>query len=332
LSVIYLFAVDAGPAQALSNLALNPDFVWANCDCVTNAGHWRDFFATRGTAAGGIIVGTSRSDHGAFAEAQCRLAAKQMGLPIIAIEDYPGNYQHVAGGAANLLIVESSLAARAARWRLGDACPTMESGASFRYDIFRNTEFVGGDRAPASCDALLWAGQPETEDALISLYRLLPHISALGMKLLFRAHSRDFGYSSGAYRRIFALYPGLVRDVSTLDLETIIGMRPRLTLTHFSSLAIALGFLGIPSIHVLFADAGGARLLQQSEYDTPHICEVGGSVKISTVLEIEQFLARSVFDQPSRYLLMQRFNAFYDVVTPQLPFVISSVERFFRNK
>jgi hypothetical protein len=254
-----------------------------------------------------------------------------MELPIVAIEDYPGNYQDVPGGAANLLIVESSLAARAARQRLGEACPATESGASVRYDTLRNTENRAGALAPVSGDVLLWAGQPETKDTLISLCRLLPHISALGMRLLFRAHSRDFGYLSGAYRGIFALYPSTVRDVSSLGLETVIGMRPRLTLTHFSSLAIELGFLGIPSMHVLFADAGGARLLQQSEYDTPHICEAGGSVKICTATEIEQALARSVFDQPSRQLLMQRFNAFYDVVTPQLPFVISCIERFFRS-
>ncbi len=331
MSVSYLFAVDGGPAQALSNLTLNPDFVWADCDCVTNAAHWRDFFAKRGSTARGLIVGTSRSGHGAFAEAQCRLAAKQMGLPIVAIEDYPGNYKHVEGGAANLLIVESSLAARAARQRLGEACPATESGASFRYDTLRNTEFRARAQDPVLGDTLLWAGQPETGDTLISLRRLLPHISALGMKLLFRAHSRDFGYLNGAYRRIFALYPGTVHDVSSLGLETVIEMRPRLTLTHFSSLAIELGFLGIPSMHVLFADAGGARLLQQSEYETPHICEAGGSVKICTAFEIEQALANSVFDQPSRHLLMQRFNAFYDVVTPQLPFVISRIERFFRT-
>lgn len=322
-----LFALDAGPRQTLEALASEAGFAWAEQRDDLTA--WRD--CMQSVQVRGVVVGTSRSETGAMLEAQCRIAAKEAGLPLAAVEDYPGNYQHIPGGEAGLLIVESDLAATAAQQRLGGACPETTTGASFRYDPLRARSLSASIPEARKGGWILWAGQPETEDALLSLPRLLPIIQALGMKLLFRAHPRDAGLTRGDYAPLFAPYSGLIRDVSGLSLEAVLELRPCLTLTQFSSLAIELGFLGIPAAHVLYSDAGQARLRALTGYGIPHVCEAGGSVKITDQNEPAQVLQQAIFDKPARGRMMRCFDAFFDVQTPQTPLVARCLKSFFEQ-
>ncbi len=323
----FLFAVDDGPRQALATLASVSGYAWIESAHMDSVEQWRGRFTKSGARA--LIVGTSRSIQGAYAETQCRMAACQLGLPVVAIEDYPGNYQHVRGAAADLVIVESELAIEAARNRLGKACPVLKTGASFRYDALRERGLKSEVPKAERGGWLLWAGQPETEDALRSLERILPYIAELGMRLLFRAHPRDDGRSRGDYSPLFKSYSSIIRDVSELSLDAVIDLKPCLTLTQFSSVAIELGFCGIPAAYVLYPDAGAARLHTLNEYETPHVCEAGGGVKIWTQSDAAQVLSQAVFDQYARNLMMQRFSVFFDVLTPQTPLVVRCLESFF---
>jgi hypothetical protein len=321
-----LLAVDSGPCRTLEPLASEPGFAWAE-NHSSDVTFWQEHLRRLGVR--GIVVGTSRSQQGSACESACRLAAHTLNLPVAAIEDYPGNYQHLHGGEAGLLVVESPLVSESTRQRLGAACPEIVSGASFRYDPLRSRAMGATVASVKLGSNFLWAGQPETEDALISLTRLLPHIAAAGMQLLFRAHPRDAGYACGEYDPLFALYSGSIRDVSGLSLETTLEMRPQLTLTQFSSLAIELGFRGIPAVHVLYPDAGQAKLKALTGYEAPPICEVGGSVKIMSVNETANILQQAIFDVSARMRLLLRFCAYFDVEVLQTERVVSLLKRFF---
>ena len=325
-----LCAIDAGAHQTLKLLARAPGFAWAvETNLSLAMADWQAYLKSLNTR--GLVVGTSRSKQGTASEAACRVAARSLNIPIVAIEDYPGNYQHVPGGEVGLLIVESTLAERAARMRLGAKCPKMSAGASFRYDSLRSMA-LGVEVARAEPGGwLLWAGQPETSDALLCLSHLLPSIASMDMKLLFRAHPRDAGHPRGDYKKLFAAYSMITHDVSGLPLEAVLNFKPCLTLTQFSSHAIELAFLGIPSVHVLFSDSGEIRLKALTGYGEPLVCKAGGSVKIASVDEIEPVLRSALFDKAVRVRMMQRFGDYFDIRHQQTDFVLEKLRCFFER-
>lgn len=320
----HLFAADAGPCQMVEGLAGNPGFIRA--PRLDGRCAWEKYMQRNDVS--GIVVGTSRSESGFALEVGCRTVARRLGLPVVCIEDYPGNYQHLADAEADLLIVESDFAVNSTNKRLGSACPIIAVGASLRYDHLRRQKNVAISFKPKSKN-VLWIGQPETEDSLISLSRLLPKIENLELKLLFRAHPRDLGYSRGCYRHLFKRYLGVIQDVSVLPMEHVFGLRPCLTLTHFSSLAIELGFYGIPLVHLLFPDAGGARLKSLVGYCVPHVCEAGASVAISSEKDLDLVLLRVIEDDAVRLNMMERFGSYFDTAVPQANKVISRINSLF---
>ena len=85
-----LYAVDGGPKETLRALAPRKDFDWVKSDAPSSFFDWQSYFESEAIDA--VAVGTSRSEHGAASESRFRIAAKHAGLPIIAIEDYPGNW------------------------------------------------------------------------------------------------------------------------------------------------------------------------------------------------------------------------------------------------
>ena len=320
-----LFAIDSGPRQTLEVLTGDSCFAWSSCtEDLTCSPDESMHSAVRGG-----VVGTSRSEAGAALEAQYRVTARRLGLALATIEDYPGNSQHISGGEVGLLIVESALAEVAVKQRLGSACPVTAVGASLRYDHLRRNTADADIVIPEKGRWLLWVGQPETEAALLSLARVLPHVSRLGMRLLFRAHPRDFGVKRGCYSQLFDRYSGMVHNVSMLSLEAVLALRPCLTLTHFSSLAVELAFRGIPAVHVLFPDAGGATLKALTGYSVPHICEAGGSIAIANEADLASLLPTLIFDAPARARMMRCFDVYFDRNSPQAAKVVSCLKSFF---
>jgi hypothetical protein len=313
-----LFAIDSGPRQTLQALTVDSSFKWIN-PCFDRSFLQDDFLFSD---INGIVVGTSRSELGLSLESQCRIIAKKLGLPLVAIEDYPGNYQEVPFGQVDLMIVESNLAELAVVQKFGFNSPKISVGASLRFDHLRNNNKSYQLTLPKRGDGLLWLGQPETQDALTSLSRLLPQVEKLGMRFLFRAHPRDVGYKLGSYAQFFSKYSEIVHDVSDIETSALLTLNPCLTLTHFSSMAIELAFYGIPSVHLLFPDAGGATLSEINGYRVPHICSAGGSIAIFSEQDLMSLLPAIIFDLPTRDSVMRCFDNYFETKKPQLEKVI----------
>jgi hypothetical protein len=276
---------------------------------------WAGLILERRAAA--IVCGTSDSLAGRALESAARRAAVAAGIPVAAIEDYPGNYYEVAGGRVTLLVVDSAFSARLARSRFGGDAPDILECAPIRYDPLRVRlgtlrEKRGGPRS----GAVLWAGQPETDDAIATLDRVAPLVAGLGRRLLFRAHPRDEGYRAGAYARLFAAGRPPVDDVTAETLDASFARRPELVLTQFSSIAVEAGFRGIPALHVLYADIGERRLFAKKGYRIPPWCEAGAAFAIRDPRDAETALERALNDDALRARTLGRFDDYFQVGAP----------------
>ncbi len=304
-----LYAEDLGPKQTLKALKSEPDFVWLSNDGERTNQSWRAVFEAKNIDV--LIVGTSRSARGIEAEAVFRRAANSSGLPLVAVEDYPGNYQKIEGGCADLLVVESAAAIALADLKFGDKPTTVISGASMRFDHhdLQPTTISDSKKPPR----VLWIGQPETSAAIISLQNIVPKLQTLGVELLFRAHPRDYGYRKGAYSQLFEKHLISIQDVSDLDLTEVLVLSPRLSITHFSSLAVELGFKGVPSLYVLYPNAGRKILRDHVGYSTPLVCKCGGGFVLTEVKDTLATLKRAIFDENSRSSVNSRFCKYFQV-------------------
>src|SRR5688572_15112586 len=134
---LFLLAVDGGPRETLLPLV---QAAKRALEDVTGAdaadeSHWRRIFQSR--SADLLVVGTSDSAAGRRVEAAARRAAAAVPLPIVAIEDFPGNYATVTGGEATLVLVESPHARSLHLDRLGVQAPPVEVISPARYDTYR---------------------------------------------------------------------------------------------------------------------------------------------------------------------------------------------------
>jgi hypothetical protein len=294
--VIGVLAVDGGPLAACAPLVAMPGF--ARVEAAAQV---------RGLRA--LVCGTSDSDAGRAIENEARRAASAAGIAVAAIEDYAGNYHHLAGAATALLVVESEQAAALQRMRLGANCPPLGVCPSPRFDHLRRGSsalrqaYGKRDRGQRR---VLWIGQPETDDALAALACVMPAVSALRLELLFRAHPRDAGYRAGRYAGL------AMRDVTGLALEECLALHPELVLTQFSSVAVEAGLHGIPTLHVLLADHGGGTLLKRKGYAVPLSCAAGAGFLIDRPELANDVLARAVEDDAARATVMAAFDRYYE--------------------
>ncbi len=328
-----LVGVDVGPQQTLESLQLGnlAQIGLVNNDC-QRLEYWAQLI--RDCRADAVVLGTSTSERGIEIERACLHAAFDLHFPTIVIEDMPGNYRHLRQIMPDLLVVESSRAANHIQQYTDGLCTTaIISGGSVRFDSLR---LQVNQRRRLEINNLsrrvVWIGQPETKANLISLGLLLPHISRMGLELLFKAHPRDDGYSSGEYRKLFSSYKNKVVDVSGCNIVEILTYQPSLTLTHFSSLAIELAFLGVPCCNVLFPESGGKVFTQMTGLKQPFLCEVSGSGNITNVDSIECQLKRYLFDEKERGAQMTRFDEYYDIATLQQPKVINAIHSMLHCK
>lgn len=321
-----LVAVDGGAMESLAPLAAHLGCALADTDetAALSDTHWSSILATAQPSL--LVVGTSDSARGRRIESASRRAARGAGVAIAAIEDFPGNYFDVAGGEASLLIVESDAAGDIARTRLGGRAPPLAVMPPARYDRWRaratalrlgTSERWAEQQRPA----VLWAGQPETEDCLVTLEHVLPTLRACNARLIFKAHPRDTGYVSGGYRALLQASHVDCLDVTARDVDTALAHAPRLVVTQFSSLAIEAGFYGIPSVWALLPHAGGDRLEQKKRYRVPPLCAAGGAALATDATEVRTCIERSLADALYRMNLMHRFDAYcgvHEQTTPAL--------------
>ena len=310
-----LVAVDGGPRETLSPLSAALSCELANIDdaaCEHDA-YWSQHAASARPTL--LVVGTSDSARGRRIEAAARRGARSAGLRIAAIEDFPGNYTPVEGGAADLLVVESEAAAAIARTRLGARTPRLATLAPARYaqtraraaELRRATALRWAE-TPRTC--VLWAGQPETGDCLVTLEALLPVLRALNAELLFKAHPRDAGHSRGAYGELLSASGVDYCDLTAESMSATLDRAPRLVATQFSSVALEAGFHGIPGVWVLLPGAGGDRLFEKKGYRIPALCAAGGAIRAESAADLSAAIARGL-DGVERARLIARFDAYF---------------------
>ncbi len=320
---ILLIAHDPGARAAIAPLAASPryrafEFAPARAE---HEPYWRDALSP----ARAIVVGTSDSATGRAVEAAARRAAAERGVAVVAIEDYPGNYQHVARADTRLLVVESDSVRALHRVRLAAACPEITICASVRYDAERaasaqlRSATAHTWSMQSGAGAILWAGQPETGDALTTLSAVLPLLRADRARLLFKAHPRDAGYGTDVYARLFAAADVDWLDVTTLSVPQTFALAPRLIVTQFSSVAIEGGFYGIPSLHVLLPDAGGARLQPKKGYAIPPFCEAGAAMVAADARGLRDAWDAALHDARFRARVMRCFDDYFSCGAAALP-------------
>jgi hypothetical protein len=321
-----LLGIDAGPQQTLDSLQLGHMALIgsANSDS-QHPEYWSRLILD--CRADAVVLGTSTSVRGIKVEQSCLRAAYDLRIPIIVVEDMPGNYRPDPHLVPDLVVVESALVVNYVRQRVGLYPSAVISGASVRYDSLRlQAKQRGRPKIKNSSRRLLWLGQPETRANLISLERLLPNLSRMGLELFFKAHPRDNGYRRGEYGQLFSGYKNKIEDVSSCDTATFFAYQPGLVLTHFSSMAIDFAFLGIPCCNVLFPDSGGKIYTEMTGLKRPILCEAGGSGTIMDTVSIERELDRLLFDEAARKTQMACFDEYFDIETLQQPIILSAIE------
>ncbi len=319
--------MDPGPRQTLASLRLGymPMIELANSD-ILNTRYWVRLL--RDYRADALVLGTSTSELGIKVEQSCLNAAGDLRIPVIVVEDSPGNCKPNRYLLSELIVVESNLFANYVQQKADMVHNTsIIAGASVRYDPLRLQVKLGRQfNTKNSSHRLVWLGQPETQANLISLEILLPCLSRMGLELLFKAHPRDEGYRRGEYEQLFSGHKNKIMDVSGFDTTRFLACQPGLTLTHFSTMAIDFAFLGIPSCNVLFPESGGKIYTEMTGLKRPFLCEAGGSGTISNVSSVELELEGLLFDNAVRKDLMARFDEYFNIKVLQRPSVISAIE------
>jgi len=282
-----------------------------------------------------LIVGTSDSARGRRVETAARRAAVQLKMPLAAIEDFPGNYFAVPDGDAGLVVVESEFARALNAGKFGARCPPIAIVPPARYDPYRarhsqlrRATATRWKQNAAAGRFVLWAGQPETADALCTLRALMPVLAEMKLEALFKAHPRDAGYREGVYPPLFAEFAVPYRDITPLPVEDALALAPRLVITQFSSVAIEAGFYGIPSLHVLLANAGGARLAQKKGYAIPPLCLAQGAACVTEETMLSTMLPRALRDEEFRAKLIGCFDDYFRTAEQATPPLLERLTAF----
>lgn len=261
-----------------------------------------------------LICGTSDTTEGRKGEAAARRAARWLGMPVVVVEDFPGNYSEVPEGEPHLIFVESEFAATLAREKAADGSLSVQICPSVRYDeLRRKLEKLRRQSEECSQDTVLWVGQPETRDSFETLKRLLPALAAHGTTLWFRAHPRDEGYVRGAYESLFNEAGLTVEDLTSRPLGDCLARRPRLLLTQFSSVGIEAGFWGICALNALFSDLGARTLAAKKGYAVPPWCEKGAAFLILHQADVEKTLDTALNSMEARAQAMRSFDRYFMV-------------------
>lgn len=311
-----LVAVDGGPRDTLQPLAQH----WGLE--ISAEGDWAQRIRVEQPRL--VVVGTSDSARGRAAEAAARRAARAANVPVVAIEDFPGNFAFVEDGEAALLVVESTRALQIHQARSASAGTPAEVFPLARYDPYRaQLTQLRHDTAQkwTAADALrvLWAGQPETADSAATLATLAPLLREQRAELIFKAHPRDPGYAAGTYDALLQSAQVPFRDMTHASVHEALALAPRLVLTQFSSVAIEAGFYGIPSLCVLLPEAGGARLQAKKGYAVPIVCAAGAAALVASRPELPAALAYALHDEQHRAALLGCFDGYFDASRRALP-------------
>ena len=225
-----------------------------------------------------VVRSTSEDVEGLNLEDALAVGAAAREIPVVTIEDFPGNYRPAAGARLDALCVETEATAALHAGR-GVASATIHVTGNPRYDELRDVD-VAGRRAAVraglglgSESVALWIGQPDAADSFGTLEVVLPALRAAKATLLFRAHPRDAAYGDGRYGGLLAAAGLPVHDVSGVPDVTGLCCAADLVVTQFSSVAVEAGYLGTPALFVLLPGLGGAYIRKRKGYAIPPWCK-----------------------------------------------------------
>lgn len=232
-----------------------------------------------------LVIGTSTSESGFERELYARQWARQMKIPILAIEDYAGNCalgtrdSHGRVTDPDFIIAESDFSRRC-YVRAGFPADRIIVLPPIRYDGYREMPaipFNRGDRLRG----VLWAGQPERGMGQATLGWLAPWIRQRGLKLYFRAHPRDSAYADGFWHEWLKQRRLRWVDCTQWDWPKVWDTPLGLVATAFSSVAVDAAFHGLPTLHVLHPRLV-RRLLKEQKGMTRSGVVVSGAAFAST--------------------------------------------------
>ena len=282
--------------------------------------HWIRFFKNNNIL--GLFCGTSQSDKGLQFERNLRIAAFRLGLPIICIEDFPGNYNDVNETETSILIVENEFSLRLYKNR-GIRVPIFLIFPSIRYDYLRSN--IGEVSAKCLNHSVLWAGQPEFQYNFNSLMRIAPKLKELSLTLMFRAHPGDIEYHNGTYAKYFNALNLSWLDVTNKPIEPDLFQNISLVITQFSSLGIEAGFYGVPTVNVLYKDAGLKLLREKTGSDELMTVKHNASFLINDEESLEN-LEFFFKDLSLRTEVIRNFKELYKANEKQLPKLFSTIK------
>ncbi len=120
--------------------------------------------------------------------------------------------------------------------------------------------------------------------------------------------------------------------MSSLNLlECIKEYKPRIILTHYSSLSIEAGFYGIPTINILFENAARKTLELQKGYNELPWCLEGGAISVNDVSKFQIYLAKLIFDMKLRQTVLSNFVSWFSD-KPSSMDVATKINQFISNK
>lgn len=270
---------------------------------------WEAWFRRRKISA--VLRGTSELPERSNVEAAAARADARGGLPVFALEDFPGNYLGPAAGLTGLFVEFSSLKVHHAKRGLPAA----------RVHAFGNPRYArlprpALTRAAArrrlrlgSGYAVLWAGQPDGGYCRRTLLALAPALRELGATLLFRAHPRDETWAGGGYLRP-------LQGLRVIDLTAELDPRAALAaadlvVTQFSSMAIEAAAGGVPALFALLPGAGARYLESRGGLTSLPWCESGAAFLLSRKKDAPAILARALGDLPARRAVVRAMKAHF---------------------
>lgn len=219
----------------------------------------------RGFAA--LIRGVSKTP--VVENLETRLAARfaERGLPVFAVEDYPGQLT-ADQPAPDALFVESASAKRLHE-RRGLASRILVTGNPRYSEIPRraNRKALRARLGLGNEPVVLWAGQPDSYGNAETLKALIPHLRRLGASLIHRPHP----YTPEDGPKIEGLR---VVDGSKADGLELAGAAD-LVATQFSTLAVEAAYAGTPSLFILLPGLGRKRHLTSTGMIDPPWCRDG---------------------------------------------------------
>jgi hypothetical protein len=317
---------DQGPNQLVNMISSQTSLKQLSFNSNQNEsfGRFADYISENGYQ--GLLCSTSQSDCGFELESNIRRAFTLLGLPVVCIEDFPGNYKDIVGSITEILVVEGDFSINIYKDKLALTSHILQC-PSIRYDCLRarQSNFKKAKKNRKSF-SVLWAGQPEFEVNFSTLKTLIPALKEFSVTLLFKAHPNDTEYQKGSYDHYFNAAGLRWLDASDAKIDSCLFDQVDLVITQFSSLAIEAGFYNVPALNILFEDAGKMLLLKRTGSLTTNTIYHGASFFINERRDVLDCLKIALSDLNAREKVLLNFDRIYETKRVQLPKLLKEIK------